>query len=698
VRRRWQIAGQLSQLFVEIGGDPNTGGAADDDDGQLESERQLCALLRQARISPRSEAERAVVEIYLHIFGAMPPDWDWAREDPGRRTQLFDRLEGPMVRALRGGMLRVRDDRARAVVVTLPGAAEILGPQSTPTVSDWIRVLVFDGYGQPITASFPSVTSYDLNVTSGPMPGLSFGQDIEIPPGAASACSLILPTLATCADPVPAEAPSPSVIDLRSQRTPVLDVVALSRRELAQTQSASLDSTNVFQLRLRDADVFEFEHFNDGSALFLPAAPPTSVQMQPDAPVVQGTDVLRACLESANAVDLGRVMITGHGDSLSQERAQNVLAVLLGDAGRNVWVALAQSNSVDDDQAALLTWASQKFGWPCDPDAQDPSAGDPRQQALKAFQAGYNADLNEGLFPVDPGGPVRTPLKVDGFIGPHTWGAVFDCYMRTLRPVPPGSLPDGAQQPYLIVDDHHQTYPAKLAGIAAPYPTDDEREQHWTDLNPLNPSRVIPNGGGWYPIQVGDVIYLPTDWNLDALTAQDYEVVVPPPSPPPLPPADGGPPSLPAPGPVVFDCAATHETSPFAQADDRRAVERHVEVLIVQDGLPLPSVGDGTGPCTATTCELYDPRQVSLGYEPLGRIYDVLFDPFINSTDGTESYRLSTSDGAYDQTLSRGDAHLHGGRLRLRFTDLVPSSDYTLTQVIAPGLEIPLLSGMSLGS
>jgi hypothetical protein len=96
MKRRWRVKGQLPELLVEIGEDPAgtrvaAGEAAEGEEADpQEGAGALVALLREARNVPRGAAERAFVEIYTHLFGGMPPDWEWAREDVGRRRQLFD--------------------------------------------------------------------------------------------------------------------------------------------------------------------------------------------------------------------------------------------------------------------------------------------------------------------------------------------------------------------------------------------------------------------------------------------------------------------------------------------------------------------------------------------------------------------------------------------------------------------------------
>jgi hypothetical protein len=76
--------------------------------------------------------------------------------------------------------------------------------------------------------------------------------------------------------------------------------------------------------------------------------------------------------------------------------------------------------------------------------------------------------------------------------------------------------------------------------------------------------------------------------------------------------------SMPSPGPSANGCGDHHEASPFAGAEGRRAVDRHVEVVVLGASDPVPIVckAGGPSPCTASVCELYDPREFTVAYVP----------------------------------------------------------------------------------
>ncbi|MEO8749303.1 MAG: hypothetical protein ABI384_02805, partial [Allobranchiibius sp.] len=180
--------------------------------------------------------------------------------------------------------------------------------------------------------------------------------------------------------------------------------------------------------------------------------------------------------------------------------------------------------------------------------------------------------------------------------------------------------------------------------------------RRWKELNPLNPQKVMPDDGGWYPIQVGERIYLPGGWDLDALRAKEFDVYPRPGDPPPAPPPDGGPRELSAP-PAIVDCSDHHVTAPFADAPLRRAVERHVEAVFFEEDAVPDHVCDG-GPCTTATCELYDPRAFTLDFVLLDGRYERVDLALIDESGapmGRRDYCL-LADGApvYGTTDDRG--------------------------------------------
>ena len=608
-----------------------------------------------------------------------------------------------LVRALTERRIVARLRSAGPIAVPAPQQV-VLGPSDHGDLvpDEFIQVMLFDAAGRALVGSH---ATFDLELSTGktfrdrPLAS-GFGRIPSIPPGGPSACSVLFHDVADGAAPVLAEAApdGPVQIDPSYVRGPLVGPTYLRLRELDEPQPAVVGATNVFQLLRRRATVIELEHFAEGSALFRPGPTPPDVALQPDALPVEGLDVLFAALERARDTSIDRMLLTGHGGRFSKERADCVRALLLGDAGRARFIELAQTCSSTEDSPAFLAWIDVYLRYECDPAAQVGGDAPTRlYYALAKLQRHYDTDVERGLFPSDPGFPPKTAIAIDGVLGPETWGAIFDCVERALRRVPiPRPEPPRRENPYLVVDHEHQTYPVLLAEIAAPGATENARAQHWKDLDPLNPQKVIPQGGGWYPIYPGDVIVLTPTWDLQKLIAHGYDVRFPDPPPePPPPPVPAGPLPLSLPGPRVFDCGVKHPTSPFADADERRTCERRVELVFVEDALPSFHVCEGAS-CRTQTCELYDPRQTQLEYVVVGHHWDLFFDPRLTPTEADERYRLFSSDGAYDQTLSRGLARPHGRRSHLRFEGTDAASTYTLMQVLADGYELTIASDFAL--
>jgi peptidoglycan hydrolase-like protein with peptidoglycan-binding domain len=520
--------------------------------------------------------------------------------------ELFEMLE----RAIEDRSILVLARRQRPM--NLPAAAAH-SPASTASAAKrvvldkFIRVLLLDFQGGAVPSkSGPPSARIEVRTETGATYSASVAggkADVSgIAGSTPSDCEIVFLGVADGSEPVPTDLPPPGApVDPKTMTLGFLnDTVVATRSELNKDAPFGgwLNGTSVFQLRRREADVIELEQFGDGGVLLRPGEPPDTVSLQEGAPVVRGIDALRAALDVAQGYDLADVIVTGHDAKVSQERADAVKALLVGDEdSRKAWVAIALAHATVSDQQALLQWAAVEFGWACDPGPIDGKKGPQTEAGIRAFQRSYNADLSAGLFPApNPDGP----LKVDGIIGKFTTGALFDCWQRALY-----SSSAAESAAYLVVDDQHQTYPAELAEIATGDPN------RWPDLNDLNPSMVRPDGGGWYPPQVGQKIFIPDDWDLGALVAANYECHG----------AGAGTTTearmpLDAPGPIAVGCGQHHLTTPFASAENRRATQRAVEILFFEScdepqRVCTPSTAD---PCTVATCQLYDPREFALDY------------------------------------------------------------------------------------
>jgi hypothetical protein len=159
-----------------------------------------------------------------------------------------------------------RDPRVSVAAPVAPAIA--LGPVE----DDFLQVLLFDSVGDPIPSSLdPFSVTFDTTLANGmPFKGTKVsggvGRIASIPGGGPSTCSVTFQGATVRKDPVPSEAPpvGPPKVAVSMVRGSLFGPTLVTRAELAATQSAYVNATNVFQLRRRRAEVIECEHFNDG--------------------------------------------------------------------------------------------------------------------------------------------------------------------------------------------------------------------------------------------------------------------------------------------------------------------------------------------------------------------------------------------------------------------------------------------------
>ncbi len=121
-----------------------------------------------------------------------------------------------------------------------------------------------------------------------------------------------------------------------------------------------------------------------------------------------------------------KMIIVGHTDTrgnanynfnLSDLRAMSVLFLLGGE--RDNWANNCDKKKKVEDYQQILTHYVKKWGWDCDPDGVDNIRGPKTREAVRKFQETYNTEF-------------KKEIDVDGDVGPDTWRAIFDCYMREL--------------------------------------------------------------------------------------------------------------------------------------------------------------------------------------------------------------------------------------------------------------------------
>jgi OmpA family/Putative peptidoglycan binding domain len=209
-----------------------------------------------------------------------------------------------------------------------------------------------------------------------------------------------------------------------------LDTIELSFKEIEKkiTNLFSGRANKIVEKKKSTVKLVEMEdtNFHFDSAVLLPAkdsdSSGSSEQQQ-----ITGLHVLATCYREAEKNPDQKIMIAGHTDTkgdknynviLSQERADNVLYALIGDRAR--WIKSSDAKHKVEDYKLILTWVAKEFSWNCNPGEVNDTLDSQTKDALAEFQKRYNNDFNK-------------EIKVDGKIGPQTWGAIFDIYMLSLE-------------------------------------------------------------------------------------------------------------------------------------------------------------------------------------------------------------------------------------------------------------------------
>jgi hypothetical protein len=615
----WKVRDLGDDVILEV----TSSSARSHDAGR--SSWELHQLLDRGLSNYRTQS--VLLAVHRELFGWRAPTRDAA--------QHLEAVQRDLESAVRSGRLTLRRTRRPQVTILLDRElAPALGPASSvATRDDWIQVMLFDSAGDPMPSDLePAEESvFDVALANGKVVKDSalmngFGRVASIEPGAPSACSVAFPKLAKRlpakldeAGPVGDPKIDPSLV-----RGSLVGPTWITRRELANSQAALLDATNVYQLRRRRADVVECEHFNDQGVVFLPGDSPAP--LRPSAEPVHGIDALKACLVLGKDVAVDRILVAGHHATVSEEMARSVAYLLT--AQRNEWVDLSTAKGTEADYRCILHWIAATKGWACEP---QPDAA----PAVLEFQRAYSAEFGAAI-------------GVDGIVGRETWGAFFDMYMRALRPAPPPTeglpvprdpSPGGDGALYPIGDESTRSganagrpvgqYPFVVIGTNGPgnAPITIAKygagsETYYVELQPLNPQYRIGEQAEW----VGQTLNVPWEWApklLDAGYTVEQDPLPPAPRPPLL---DPGPAPLPTPGPSAVGCGAHHLTTPFSRGRNRRTIQRHVEVAFLssQDPLPIVACGTGDGPCDSSKCELYDPREYGFEYVLVGAVAAVV--------------------------------------------------------------------------
>ena len=199
--------------------------------------------------------------------------------------------------------------------------------------------------------------------------------------------------------------------------------LAITRRDHTNTYDLPTTVSHVVRMQSFHGYLLEVEgeHFHIDSAVLLP-----DFLIEPDRDRITGPVILAACLQCVKENPNRKVLIAGHTDAsgtpahnlaLSNKRAKSILHALMGE--RDDWTTIADSQHKVEDYQLILQWINREYLWPCDPGDADNILGVRTKRAIRRFQERYNHDFDGNL-------------TVDGVVGPHTWGAIFDVYMDTL--------------------------------------------------------------------------------------------------------------------------------------------------------------------------------------------------------------------------------------------------------------------------
>jgi hypothetical protein len=215
-------------------------------------------------------------------------------------------------------------------------------------------------------------------------------------------------------------------------------MTTLSLRQGAGPFSVSTGAVHPFVLRRLRAHFIEVQdvHFNHDSVVMLADYRDTAATDDDEADDarddhldrrVTALAIIKAVFDQLERSPDQKLLVAGHTDrsgsdaynlSLSLARAKNVLHVLTGD--KEAWKTSCQGQHEVEDYQQLLKWMFEDHGWDTDPGTIDNVNGSLTQGAVRRFQATYNVEFGQSI-------------AEDGVVGPQTWGAFFDVYMKELR-------------------------------------------------------------------------------------------------------------------------------------------------------------------------------------------------------------------------------------------------------------------------
>jgi outer membrane protein OmpA-like peptidoglycan-associated protein len=230
------------------------------------------------------------------------------------------------------------------------------------------------------------------------------------------------------------------------------------------------------------AHVLEIEDalFHHDSAVILPEQPtgPSSEDgMGPsdETEQITGISVISSIYNYLDENPDKQLIIAGHTDTsgrvkynfeLSALRSWSVFYLLMGDKVR--WAENSNRKNKVEDYQQILKHYARLWGWDCDPGEINDELNAPTREAIRKFQVKYNAEFGQNI-------------SVDGIMGPQTWGAFFDCYIRELATMQ-NTTPEGLAEKRDKIKYVSDTY--KILACGESHPIEEaKRDNYRSQIN-----------------------------------------------------------------------------------------------------------------------------------------------------------------------------------------------------------------------